>query len=353
MHLLHENYVLDPDEQYSLHVTAKRYWTAASDTQKYHPDALTLIFLHSTSFHKETWEPCLERFFTSVASGKDGAPIQEAWAIECPNHGASAELNEAVLRLPEFIDDFTCEKYAFAVHRFLLAGTNKGAKVDFKSRRLIGVGHSLGGVAMTILQYLQPNIKFRSIILIEPMLSPNGPDHLLPLRKELIRGAYERRDVWPTRQSAFENLKRRKRTETWHPSILEVYVKHGLRDHPGSRFKDAPYGGVTLSCTREQEAAMYRDAFGPTKPVFDLNKACNEMPVHLILGKVNDFIPRIVQEALIEPTSPRKFASISWLEGTGHLIPQESPDALAKLLARLLCVRKNLESTSKNSRHKL
>lgn len=40
--------------------------------------------------------------------------------------------------------------------------------------------------------------------------------------------------------------------------------------------------------TRAQ--AMYRDADGPTKPVADLNKACAEKPVHLILGGVNDFM---------------------------------------------------------------
>ena len=42
----------------------------------------------------------------------------------------------------------TCEKYALAAHRFLLAGPSRGAGVDFLRRNLVGIGHSLGGVAM-------------------------------------------------------------------------------------------------------------------------------------------------------------------------------------------------------------
>ena len=30
--------------------------------------------------------------------------------------------------------------------------------------------------------------------------------------------------------------------------------EHALRSHPGSRFPDSPYNGVTLACTRDQEA---------------------------------------------------------------------------------------------------
>lgn len=47
----------------------------------------------------------------------------------------------------------TCEKYAIGVHHFLLAGCHHGAKVDFSKRRLVGIGHSLGGVAMSVLPF--------------------------------------------------------------------------------------------------------------------------------------------------------------------------------------------------------
>lgn len=81
--------------------------------------------------------------------------------------------------------------------------------MDFGTKNLVGVGHSLGSVAMsavilflqeiictdptcarTILQHIEPVLKFSSIILVEPMLSPGGPECLHPLRTELIRSAY-------------------------------------------------------------------------------------------------------------------------------------------------------------------
>ena len=35
---------------------------------------------------------------------------------------------------------------------------------------------------------------------------------------------------------------------------------------------------------------MYKDVEGPTKPVEDLNKICHQIPVHLILGEVDDLM---------------------------------------------------------------
>jgi hypothetical protein len=159
------------------------------------------------------------------------------------------------------------------------------------------------------------------------MISPAGPQHLQKLRLILVKGAYERRDVWPDHKQAMEALKRRARTKKWDPRILDLFVvrlfgfrfalcrsenlwgqKYAIKPHPGSTCTETPYSGVTLACSRDQEAvrrrlafdlsrglkrfsqAMYRDAEGPIKPVRDLNKVCADRPVHLILGAVHDFM---------------------------------------------------------------
>ena len=46
--------------------------------------------------------------------------------------------------------------------------------------------------------------------------------------------------------------------------------------------------------------------------------------------------PRAVQDALVDTSSPRQFASITRLPGVGHLVPQEAPAALAFAIARNL-----------------
>ncbi|KAH8830962.1 Alpha/beta hydrolase family-domain-containing protein [Flagelloscypha sp. PMI_526] len=320
-----------PTKGYPLHITAKRYWLPAFEAYSEDPDALTLIFLHGTSFCKEIWEPTLDSLFR-MASMPGVLKIREAICIDCPNHGEASAFNDDALLQPEFFNNFTCEKYALAVHHFLDAGPEAGAKIDFRQRNLVGIGHSLGGVAMCILQSLEPLVNFSSMIIVEPLLSPAGPEHLERLRYVLVKGAYERRDVWPDRTQAMHALRKRQRTSKWDPSTLVLFVRHAIRQHPGARHKDAPYLGVTLACSRDQEAAMYRDVDGPTKPIADLNKACARMPVHLIIGGINDFISPRIHAAMTDVKSGRRFASVTKIEETGHLIPLEVPEKLGEVL---------------------
>lgn len=111
--------VLKPNTTYSLHITAKRYRPdRISDNPQ--PGAITLILLHATSLHKETWEPTLKRVFDMVTNGRHArVNIREAWAIECPNHGESAQLNEAELQ--EGQQHYcNCEGTLFVLCDFLL-----------------------------------------------------------------------------------------------------------------------------------------------------------------------------------------------------------------------------------------
>ncbi|KAF7967447.1 hypothetical protein HWV62_34323 [Athelia sp. TMB] len=249
--------VLKPSKDYTLHITAKRYRPdSSSDPPQL--GAITLVLLHATSLHKETWEPTLLRVFELAAkSHRASVNIHEAWAIECPNHGESAVLNHAELQAghehhcnSQEAVIVSCKKYAHAVHRFMTAGP-----VDFGGRRLVGIGHSLGGVAMTILQCLEPVIPFSSIILVEPMLSPEGAPVLAGLRKHLIRSACERRDVWSSKTDALKDMTSRARTSPWDRHALSLYAEHALVPHKGIKW-DPPYMGVTLACTRDEEARI-------------------------------------------------------------------------------------------------
>ena len=111
--MLSQSFTLEPQPDYSLYITAKRYWVPALESHADDPDALTLIFLHATSFHKETWEPTMERLFYLASSRGSSLKIREAWALDCPNHGESAMLNERALQQPEFL--FNCSFLAVPV----------------------------------------------------------------------------------------------------------------------------------------------------------------------------------------------------------------------------------------------
>lgn len=98
-------FILEPDIDYPLYVTAKQFWHAEFEANWDDPEAFTAIFLHSTSFHKETWEPTLRHLFDDIQKCRDRsiAPkVKSAWVIECPNHGESATLNHRALQRPPF-----------------------------------------------------------------------------------------------------------------------------------------------------------------------------------------------------------------------------------------------------------
>jgi len=110
--MLQRQFILEPDMDYPLHITAKQFWRAELEANWDDPDAFTLILLHSTSFHKETWEPTLQHLFDECQSCPTTPKIKCAWVIECPNHGESAALNDRALQHPPFYRN--CE-YTFPV----------------------------------------------------------------------------------------------------------------------------------------------------------------------------------------------------------------------------------------------
>ncbi|KIM42647.1 hypothetical protein M413DRAFT_26672 [Hebeloma cylindrosporum] len=285
--MLVESYTLQPSSEYPLFIAAKRYWTPEFERNASNPSAQTLIVLHSTSFHKESWEPALEDLFRLASQPGSKTVIREAWAIDCPNHGESANLNHRALREPGFAK-FSCEQYAHAAIRFLSAGPSHGARVDFRRRNLVGIGHSLGANAILMLQNIKPI--FSILIIAEPMVSATGRESLRSVRDGLVERAKKRQAFWPSQEAlkrAFVNPKNS--AAKWDPRVLELFAEHALYWNPELK-------GFSLCCTPQQEVAMYLDEEGLTNPVEALNKVCHLIPVHLILGEVPDLM-FVLQEA--------------------------------------------------------
>ena len=92
-------YTFDPRPSFPFLTVAKRYWQPDSP---YLDDstALTLIFAHGTSFHKEQWEPTIDDLQSAVERHTEvSVRIREIWTVDAPNHGDAAELNEETLKL--------------------------------------------------------------------------------------------------------------------------------------------------------------------------------------------------------------------------------------------------------------
>jgi hypothetical protein len=98
--------------------------------------------------------------------------------------------------------------------------------LDLTRRRLVGVGHSMGAVGLTLSTQYQPLVSnIHAFIFAELMLTShesNGTDG--PLTKTLVGGASKRRDVWDSRQEAFDALRTREAFKIWDERVLRVFT---------------------------------------------------------------------------------------------------------------------------------
>ncbi|KAG8891143.1 hypothetical protein FRB99_003828 [Tulasnella sp. 403] len=341
-------FVLEPSPDYPYFVSAKRY-APRGRMARHHPDNITLILTHALSLHKETWQPVLEFLFASNTS------ITEAWSIDAPNHGEAAVLNDRLLS--DFSVSCTLslvlhagpkpnallvpwDQYGRAVYHFLTAGTDKGARIDFTKRKLWAVGHSMGATSLIWLQSSDLPICFHTLVLVEPILDPPGRDVLVQDWKRVLSFAYQRRDVWSSRMVALEHISGSRAYKAWNPRALQLYVKHAIRDHPAKEIEYGPFDGVTLACSRFQEAASYRGARGFSDAMVPaLAELSRTLPVHIIWGELGDTTPHEAKAALTDVSKSRiRFASVAWVPNAGHLAVQMTPDGVAGAISNIISV---------------
>ncbi|KAI0797268.1 Alpha/beta hydrolase fold-1 [Irpex lacteus] len=325
--LEYEAYTLDPRPRYPFQITAKRYWNPSHYSDD--DDALTLVFAHATGYHKEHWEPTIEDLYDVITeAGRDiKVKIRELWAIDAPNHGDAAVLNEEQLTWGH-TPIFDWQEYARSIHA-VLTNLGNGINVDFRSRKLVGVGHSMGAVSIILADTFMPEIKFSSIILVDPMIYKTGGPIL-----NFIELSARRRDVWPSYEEAYKQFSSRAAYNAWDPRVLKIYVQQGLRDLPSAEYPDKQ--GVTLKCTKPQELACCRDTIGKARTWAYLPHICSRLPVHFIFGAINDSVSRETQDDMLVNGARGRQASVVRVPGAGHLIVQTKPRALAEKIYEAL-----------------
>jgi len=188
-------------------------------------------------------------------------------------------------------------------------------------RRPFGVGHSSGAAGLLLAEQACPGT-FAALYLYEPVVVPADP----PLGRDeanwLAAGARRRRDVFESRQQAYDHYRSKGPFMNWNDVALRQYVDHGLVDRPG--------GGVTLACRPENEALVYEmatanDCFTRLDEV-----AC---PVMVAQGSESEgFAPATV--AAMESRLGRVATEV--LPGLGHFGPLEDPPLVAASIRSFL-----------------
>jgi len=254
-------------------------------------DGPPLFFAHATGFHGRLWDHIIQQF-----------PGRRAVAIEARGHGRSSK-PAPPYPWPAFGSDLVAVAEALGI---------SGA---------IGIGHSMGGHAVTRAALLRPKT-FRSLLLIDPTIFPRAIYGQPPLDGSFT---LRRKNVFASTEEMFHRFHKRDPFVRWNPAILRDYCNYGLLRNEGH---------WTLACPPAVEASIYQNSTAPeadihgeldrlTQPVIVMRAATIRKPGALDLGA--------------SPTDPALAAAIPHareivLQGSSHYIPMEFPERVVEVL---------------------
>ena len=126
---------------------------------------------------------------------------------------------------------------------------------------------------------MSPSISWSCAVLVEPMTA--HPVHSKKVNRSLLEGAVKRRDMWSSSDEA-RRLFRERTFKLWDPRSIDLHVvciyfysrclcalidvqRYGLRPLPTLTYPDKTQG-VTLTCTKVQEAVRSRTAHPSSVP---------------------------------------------------------------------------------------
>ena len=194
----------------------------------------------------------------------------------------------------------------------------------FTDQPVIGIGHSVGGVATLFAAVKRPD-RFSRLVLIEPtLLAP----HLLwamrllesrgnRQRRGLVEGALRRRSTWKNTDEAYQYFKGKRLFARWPDEVLREYVTSLTA--PGAD------GNIHLTWSPEWEAQIYRTL------ITDGWKLPRRLkpPTLVIRGNLSDTFTT-ASALTFRLLNPR--ARMALVHGAGHLVPQEQPAAVGQLI---------------------
>ncbi|KAM0723177.1 hypothetical protein Q7P37_001377 [Cladosporium fusiforme] len=215
------------DKDDDLKLAIKQYTPRDNTSPK--PGDVTIIGGHANGFPKELYEPLWDDLYLKLKA--KGVNIRSIWIADAAHQGASGVLNERKLGDDPSWNDHPRDLFLMINH--------------FRSQiqqPIVGVGHSMGGCHLVNLSLMHPRL-FTTLILMDPVIQrlPSRQGNYGPAKASTFR-----RDRWPSRQAAEASFKRSKFYQSWDPRVLDLWIKHGLRDLPTYLHSEATPASGTL-----------------------------------------------------------------------------------------------------------
>jgi len=206
-----------------------------------------------------------------------------------------------------------------------------GNEVD-SSGSVIGVGHSLGAMTTLMAAIRDPEM-FSLLVLMEPVLFPRirgmimrllAPFKLIKKIHPLIRGTLKRKTHFESKEAMYQRYRMKPVFFGLSDQVLRDYVE-GLAAVESD-------GGVKLSYPPAWEARIYETGGIADWYVWrNLKKV--KCPVLVIRGEDT----YVLFDRVIDPMVGKMLNGESFtMEGTGHLVPLESPREVAEVILKFL-----------------
>lgn len=191
---------------------------------------------------------------------------------------------------------------------------------------VIGIGHSMGGVATLMASLKRPEL-FSMMILLDPVLFPRrivwllaaGPDWLPRPQLPLVKKALRRRRQWESKAAAFERFRNRSLFRRWSDAALHAYIEGLTR--PLSEDSQT----IALRYAPEWEARIYETAApsirGWWRWISDIT-----VPTIVLWGAETDTFTSLSAQLW---TQVRPDIPVKPIAAAGHLFPMEKPQRTA------------------------
>lgn len=256
-----------------------------------------LLFVHANGFHARCWDQVIAHL-----------PGQHCYAIDQRGHGRSDKPN------PPYMWRSFGEDVAALAGQIGLTGA-------------IGIGHSLGGHAVTLAAALNPAL-FSALLLLDPVIFLQS-QYTGRLKGEHF--AARRRAIWESPNAMFERFKDRLPFSRWEPAVLHDYCDYGL-------LPTAQGNEYTLACPPTVEADIYAGGTAIESNIYP-EISTIQIPVRVVrAGKVQ---ARPAEDLSASPTAPDlatyfQRGTDRYLSDYSHLFPMENPALVAGYVRELL-----------------